>query len=238
MGSANVADGARHHTDGPGLLAKCSTVVHGEPSFALPLVDHLMEQRVLRFLPPIVSEVPHADGDFHRSILPVQRQLSQLPAHLARDPKADATEFPIEEPGIELAVKCGEAAEEGSVFGPGLRPPGAPPNAPGVAVYGKGKDHLLRRAAPGSPGAGLDERQDGREYGVWRIGKSAVDSQNASAGEAYHDGAILVRFHVPHAAQAQGVEPSDQQLVVKQLLLQPVLHFPPGAWRTPACRCV
>src|SRR5436190_3313577 len=68
------------------FLSECGSVVDGQAALVLPLVYHLMEERVERLLPPVVPQMPAADGDLRRlAALRGGGVVAQAGAHSAGD---------------------------------------------------------------------------------------------------------------------------------------------------------
>src|SRR3954454_11937353 len=60
----NLPFGGRKHPNLARLDTKRRTVVDFLPGLSLPLMDHLMQQRVLHLRPVVVPDVTAADADF------------------------------------------------------------------------------------------------------------------------------------------------------------------------------
>src|SRR5438093_5388393 len=79
---------ARKYPDHPRPRAKVWAMIHPQPGLRLPLMDHLVEHRVLDFQPRMPEEMAPADRDLDRSLGPeIHAQLAQAGSHSPRDPQ-------------------------------------------------------------------------------------------------------------------------------------------------------
>src|SRR6266542_6802137 len=66
------------------LVAERAAVIELEALLILPLMHHLVEERVRRFLPAVAPDMPPADRDFSGSVSIVGRVVTKSRSHAAR----------------------------------------------------------------------------------------------------------------------------------------------------------
>ena len=76
------------------------------PGFRLPLVYHLVKQRMLHFRPVVSPDVVSADANFPRLAgLGIYRQLTQSALHPARETDRDIAQTSTEMELVECAMQ-------------------------------------------------------------------------------------------------------------------------------------
>lgn len=82
----------------------------------LPLVNHLVKQRLGRPVPAVAAKVPARDGDLRTRIRAKRgTKLPQPPPHPRRKPEIGRAERSAEMPCIQLGVQGPETLEPGQV---------------------------------------------------------------------------------------------------------------------------
>ena len=83
------------------------------PCFVLPLMHHLVQQRLNRLVPAVPADMAAADHDLRAiSLLPAQRVMPQPRFHPARDANRNRAQLSTEFREIELAVRASEITHE------------------------------------------------------------------------------------------------------------------------------
>jgi hypothetical protein len=81
-------------------------VIDSQPPLRLPLVHHLVQQRVLDLSPRVPGDVPPAEADLCRTTgLEVHRELAQTALHPTREPDRNFSEGSAEVLTVELAME-------------------------------------------------------------------------------------------------------------------------------------
>jgi hypothetical protein len=101
-------------------------MIDPKPGLSLPLVNHLVQQRVLDLVPPMPRDMASAQGKLDRSTgANIHRELSQPAAHPAGEPDGDLLQHSTEMFLIELAMERLEPVKQeyvsrtGAVSAPG-----------------------------------------------------------------------------------------------------------------------
>ncbi len=163
-----------------------------KPGLRLPLVDHLMQQRVLNLAPRVPRDVAAADGNTEwTSGSDLHRELTEAGAHAARYPDRNLPQRPTEVLEVELPVQAHQSEKHRNItrprafsaFGSGARwrmllnwkreeltlgPEAQRPRHPGVQELDDGLQHSIRRKsiAPVNPENPLIEAEHHRSVGV------------------------------------------------------------------------
>jgi hypothetical protein len=88
-------------------------VIYAQSALRLPLVHHLVQQRVLDLGPGMTSEMPATDSDLQRPARPnLNRQLTQPGPHAAGQTDGDLTERSTEMPGIQLMMERDQLVQQ------------------------------------------------------------------------------------------------------------------------------
>lgn len=87
-------------------------MVDWEPSFILPLMHHLMQEREYSLVQSIATDVAAADDDFHRSVLSAPQIVAESTFHATRDANRYRAELASESRRVELGVISRKLAGE------------------------------------------------------------------------------------------------------------------------------
>ena len=71
-------------------------MIDDEALLVLPLMHHLVQQRVQRFFPPVAPNVAATQNYFRLASLASRAVVTQPALHAARDPDRDLAQRPIE----------------------------------------------------------------------------------------------------------------------------------------------
>lgn len=147
-------------------------MVDREAALLLPLVDHLMEQRVEGFIPPVTPHMPPADRNGGSSPRRGRGVMAQPRSHPARHENPDPRQRPAKALLVEPPMLGGEPVHHWTVV---RVQPLRPARARFAPWYGPREDTLPRNAAFHTPAA--DEHHDRAEQLVRRGGESALHPQ-------------------------------------------------------------
>lgn len=93
-----------------------------------------------------------------------------------------------------------------------------------IRVHRKGQNHPLSTPSPWRSSSRIGKHHDGSENRIRRVREGAVHSQHTPCSQTDHDRMVLVGFDDPNTAEAKGVQPLHQEIVVKQFLLRLVQY--------------
>jgi hypothetical protein len=110
-------------------------VIQRQTILNLPLMDHLVQYRVLNFAPGMMAKVSPADGDLPRLTgTEVDRELTQPGFHPSGKPEPNLPKPIIKKLGIEPLVGPGQLMEHPNVSWTGMFAP-ATSWGPGMEIY-------------------------------------------------------------------------------------------------------
>lgn len=176
----------------PGHAPELAPVVDELAVLRLPLVNHLMQQRVLDLGPPVTPNVPPADGDLAGRATAARGELTETLAHAARKPECDRAEGAIEVAVVERSVEPFEMGEDGEVLR--VRSPGWQRRW-SDGLDGERDDLAQRRSAQGPGCSGTNVAHDGLEDSIGSEGEPFVDAQHPSGRYREHDPPIAMGHH-------------------------------------------
>ncbi len=177
----------------------------------LPLVHHLVQQRVQRLGPAVSPDVRARDRDLRRlAVRGRGRILAEPRPHAPRNAERDGRQRAAEVLIVVLPMPALELAHERRVLG--TRPLDAARRRTHADVHRVPEDHLLRRATLG-PRPTADESHDGLVHLARRIEVAAVHAKVAFR-EAHHHGAVVREPAGRDAVQAERAQPREQLLGV------------------------
>ena len=103
---------SREDTDLPRLVAERRAVIHRDAGLRLPLMHHLVQQRVLHLGPAMAGDVATTDGDLDRPPGPdLHAQLAEPRPHPAGEPERQAPQRSAEVLAVEPLVGLAQAVE-------------------------------------------------------------------------------------------------------------------------------
>ena len=137
------------------LQSKAATMVDRKTGLRLPLMHHLVQNRVLDFRPRVAQDMTPADGDLGGPTgAEVYRQLSEPGAHPAGDPDRDGAEAAAEMLPVQPLMAGREALQQGDVARAGRSPRAGRGGGGAYSSTGKPRNSrsARRRMARGSRG--------------------------------------------------------------------------------------
>src|SRR5205085_2806166 len=108
-------------TDLTRLGPELRPVIDRVTGFVLPLVHHLMKQRVTRLLPPDAANVAPAQRDLRRLAVRGAGVVSEAAPHAPRDAKRDRFEPAVKMLDVVARMPSRELRHHGAVLRPGAR---------------------------------------------------------------------------------------------------------------------
>lgn len=190
-------------------------MVQRAPRLDLPLVDHLVQHRVLDRGPPVAGQVAAADGDLEDvTAYRIRTHLAEPSLHLRRQPERYLTEEPAEPGRIEPPVEIRQPLQHQMVSGT------ASLSAPRAGSIGRHMemDGEARKEPPGagarSPGPRSrgDPGDNGVQHVIRRVGESTVKTKPAGRVKAKEDLAVGVGAHREVRREAAVPETPDQRV--------------------------
>ena len=123
-------------------------MIDANPGLGLPLMYHLVQQRVLDLLPCVPRDVTTADGDIERAAGPdLDCQLTQPGAHAAGEPDGDLTQGTGEVLRVQSLVQAGEPVQKNQITGASSFPRARPRPRWGMLLDRELEKLALGRAA-------------------------------------------------------------------------------------------
>src|SRR6185503_16241799 len=141
------------------LGAKRPPVIDGVSGLVLPLVHHLVQQRVQRFLPPVPPQVPPADRDLRRLARGAYGVVPQPAPHAPRYADRNGLQTVVKMPGVVLCMTARQLRGEPLVLGTRALSAGTG----GHTLHWMRDDRALRGAALGSR-TSLHEEDDRSQH--------------------------------------------------------------------------
>ena len=206
-----MASGPRHgaasrrlDADGARFRAKTRAVIERLAGFILPLMHHLMQERLEGFLPSVPPQVPPADGDLPARLGSCRGVVPEPAAHATGHANRDGLEASVEMLGVELAMQMRELRGQRLILGSRA----LAPNGPTWRLYTVRNDPLLRGAALAARAA-LDKGHDGSMDLVGRNQVALVNAQLVAA-ETYHDVSVARQTTPGNPTQSIPTQPRQQ----------------------------
>src|SRR6185437_3022853 len=198
---------ARRDPDLPGLAAERASVVERMAMLRLPLVHHLVQQRMHHLRPWVTADMGAADGDVGRLTGGGGRGVLAQPAsHTARHADADRLQRTAEVAGVERFMTGRERADVRAIRG--THALGASRSRSCLALAGFRRireDDRARGSALGSR-APADESRDGPVYVIRRAQIALVNPQG-TAVVAHHDGPVPCETAALDVPEPHGAQP-------------------------------
>ena len=180
-------------------------MVDRQAIFILPLVNHLVEQRLEGLGPAMTPEMPARDGDLSTLTTGRGAVMSEPTPHPARYAYRNRFQIAAEMFGVEALVPLTELERERFVVGVSL----LAPSALWRRLHLEGDDPLTGRAPRGARSA-LDESHD-RLVHLDRRGEIALVHAKTLALKAHHHVSVSREAAIVDSPQSQRSK-SDEQL--------------------------
>jgi hypothetical protein len=191
--SAYRSLGGRQHPYLSGLPPKRPPMIDWQPGFRLPLVHHLVQQRVLDFCPTMPSDMLSAERELDRPTGPdIHGELSQPAAHPAGEPDRDLPQGRAEIFLVEPAMNRLEPVQQQHVARAGTIAMLASRWGRCVLLYRELEKLELGHSAQCPRDPGVEKTHDCLEHPVGRVGVASMNPEDAPV-EAEHHRTIGVR---------------------------------------------
>jgi hypothetical protein len=186
-------------------------VVHRQAGLGLPLVHHFVQHRMLDFRPVVTRQMAPAERDLDRPpALQVHRQLTEPDPHATGDPDRNVAQRTIEVAGIQLLVEPAKTVQQPEIAGPGAIRLNRAVRRPRELLDREGQKLPLGGAALGPRQTGIQKTDDRGQDIVGGERIPAVEPEDVSGPDAYHDGAIGVGDDMGEVAEAEAVQAVGQ----------------------------
>src|SRR5205085_342507 len=152
------ATSQRGNPDRPSLGPQRCPMVYDEPLLVLPLVHHLVQQGVQRFLPAVAPDMAAADYDLRLTTLGCRTVVSEPAAHPTRDANWNPAQLSREALGVVDLVPARQLADERRISRVGFLG-----RAPATRTFRSSNRELQNHPASGAArdaGAAVDEGDD------------------------------------------------------------------------------
>lgn len=195
----------------PRFVTKRRAVIYGDAGLRLPLMHHLVQQRVLHLGPGVARDVATADGDLQRPPgSDIHAQLTEPSPHPAGEPDRQTPEGSPEVLGVEAVVGPAQAVEQHQVAGTRPFAPRRLWRSRGMLLHRKVEELALRNAPHRPRQPWVEESDDGPEDPVRRMGIPPMQAQHPTRAEAYHDDPIGVGDDSGDTAKAELAQAGGQ----------------------------
>jgi hypothetical protein len=189
-------------------------MVDRKTGLRLPLMHHLVQNRVLDFRPRVAKDMTPADGDLGGPTgCEVYRQLSEPGAHPAGDPDGDGAEAAAEMLPVQPLMAGREAPQQGDVARAGALAAGPARGRWRVQLHREAQELPLGETAHGTGQSRIQEPDDRAKHPVRRAGVPLVETEPAPRRERNHDGAIGMGVYAADITKAEEFETVREQIV-------------------------
>jgi len=182
-------------------------VVEGQPRFALPLVHHLVQQRLRGRRPAVPADVAPGQGDLGGESVVIRPEFTQPGTHAVRDRNREGGEQSAEVTGVENLVQPQQSIHHRLVFGRHrARAPGAVQRRD-VPIDRESQESTAGDDALGAGYPGREKTDDGGEHVVGGPGKTSVQPQAEARVMRHQHGAVACQGDVGAGREAKPKEP-------------------------------
>jgi hypothetical protein len=162
-------------------------MIDSKPGLGLPLVHHLVQQRVLDLCPTVPGDMLPAQGELERTAGPdIHGELSQPAAHSAGEPDRDLPQSPAEMILVEPAMEFLEPVKQQHVAGAGALAAAGPRRRWCVLLHRELEKLALGHAAERTRDSRIEEPNDCLEYPVGRVGIASMNAEDAPVEAEHH----------------------------------------------------
>ena len=184
----------------------------GSARLGLPLVHHLVEQRLRGSAPSVPRQMPARQRD--AVALPgggCGAEFAKASAHSPGEDQGDLTQYAAETPFVEVGVQAAKPFQDGLVAGAERRPVWSlADRRSDVLMDRKRSEHPLGGQSLGAAGPGAGPANDRGQHLVRRVRITRVHSERAPQGKRDQHPAIRVGHDGSRLREAVGIEPAGQ----------------------------
>src|SRR3954471_9208419 len=178
--SGNSAARERGYPHRLGLRPEACPMIHHQPLLVLPLVHHLVQQRVQCFVPAVAADVAAADDDLGLATFTRGAVMAKSALHAPRNAYRDGAQRSAEALVVVDGVQARELAYERDVGG--IRPlRSAPAMWSDAGPRHRELEDRPSRGVARHPGAAGDEGDDRSPDVLPRLEKAVVDAKLSAA---------------------------------------------------------
>lgn len=182
-------------------------MINGPAGRRLPLVNHLVEQRLARRLPAVATEVSPRQHDLRGAAVARNAEFAKAAPHPVGEQNRYRRECAIEMALIEFVMRREQPLDEWQI---GWRDRPRPhPRRSGrrVTVRGKRHENPSSRQSLGTRKAPHDESDHGVQHVVRSSGVTGVHPESPARMPTEEDGSIAGKRHGRVAREAEAIEP-------------------------------
>src|SRR5437868_3028293 len=198
----------RRDPDRTGLHPKTRPMIDDEPLLVLPLMHHLVQQRVQRLLPPVAPDVPAAQDDLRLAAFARRTVVAESALHPAGDADRDLAESAVEPIFVVRVVEAEQLANQRLICWVGSLRRASPSRRIDGPRHREFKNRPTRFVAHHARPP-VHERYDRLPHFLVSAEEAVVDAQ-LSAAVADNDGAICCQAHAVLPAESQALETRPQ----------------------------
>jgi hypothetical protein len=162
-------------------------MIDSKPGLSLPLVHHLVQQRVLDFCPTVPGDMLPAQGKLHRPAGPdIHGELPQAAAHSPGEPNRDLPQRPPEMLLVEPAMELLEPVKQQHVARAGTLAALRSRRGWRVLLHRELEKLALGNAAERPRNPAVEETHDRLEHPVGRVGVASMNPEDAPVEAEHH----------------------------------------------------
>jgi hypothetical protein len=188
-------------------------VVDLQFGLGLPLVHHLVQQRVLDLSPTVPGDMLPAQGELERPTGPdIHRELAQPPAHPAGEPDRNLSQSPGEVPLVELVIERLQPVKQEDIPWTGTLAAAGSRRGWCVHFYRELEKLALGHSAQRPRNPGVEVPNDCHEHPVGRVGVASMNAEDAPV-EAEHHRTIGVGDDSINISQPELLKPDGKTIL-------------------------
>ena len=188
-------------------------MIDSKPSLGLPLMHHLVQQRVLDFRPTVPGDVLPAQGELERPTGPdIHGQLPQPPAHPAGEPDRNLPQSPAEVFLVEPAMEFLEPVQQKHVTGTGALASPRSRRRRGMLLHRELEKLALGHAAERPTDSRVEEPNDCLEHPVGSVGIASMNPEDSPV-EAEHHRAVGMGDDSINISQPELLKPDGKTIL-------------------------
>jgi len=189
------------------LGPETGAVVERQPRFALPLVHHLVEQRLRRRRPAVPAHVSSGEGDLAGAPFVIHPEFAQTGAHPVGDRDREGREQSAEVAGVENLVQPQQPMHHRLMLGRDHARAAWTTPRWDVSIDRESQESAARDKAFGAGHPRREEAHDGGEHIVGSPGESAVQPQTEARVVRHQHGTVARQGDIGSGREPEPEEP-------------------------------